>query len=79
MPVFLLSKIPGPKVHFMEKQTRKAILLHLVEHGNQTAYWFPKSQLELKKVKSGSEDMFEVYISQWAWARREPAVGMGCV
>jgi hypothetical protein len=79
MPNFTLSKVKGPKVNFMEKQTRSAVLLHLMEHGNQTAYWFPKSQLELRPIEVRGEKMFEVYISQWAWSRREPAKGMGCL
>jgi len=79
MPIFTLSKNRGPKVNFMEKQTRKAVLLHLMENGNQTAYWFPKSQLELKRIEVRGEEMFEVIISQWAWVRREPATGMGCL
>lgn len=76
MPYFRLSKEPGPKVNWMEKQTKKAVLLHLVdENGNQSAYWMPKSQLKLNR----SGETFEVVVSPWAWERREPAKGMGCL
>ena len=76
MPVFILSKEPAPKVNWMEKQTKKAVLLHLLdENGNQDAYWMPKSQLKLNH----RGETFEVEVSPWVWTRREPAKGMGCM
>lgn len=76
MPLFRLSSSRGPKVNWMEKQTRKAVLLHLVdENGNQDAYWFPKSQCTLSSCDEG----FEVDIVWRAWNNRKPAVGMGCL
>lgn len=76
MPRFKLSKARGPKVNWMEKQTRKAVLLHLVDqNGNQEAYWFPKSQCTLFKVG----DHFEVDITYRAWEGKKPSVGMGCL
>jgi hypothetical protein len=76
MPRFILSKQAGPKVNWMEKQTRKAILLHLVDvNGNQGAYWIPKSQAVLEP----HEGFFIVDVTQWAWENRKPAVGMGCL
>lgn len=76
MQRFRLSKSKGSKVNWMEKQTRKAVLLHLVDSdGNQEAYWIPKSQAVLSK----SGDIFYVDVTNWTWENRKPAVGMGCV
>jgi hypothetical protein len=76
MPVFVLSKEPGPKKNWMEKQTKKAVLFHLVDsNGNQEAYWIPKSQSSLVP----HEGFFKVEITKWAWENRSPARGMGCL
>jgi len=76
MPRFKLSKQAGPKVNWMEKQTQKAVLFHLVdENGNQETYWIPKSQAKLLP----HEEFFIVDVTQWAWENRKPAVGMGCL
>lgn len=88
MPTFTLSKIKGPRVNHLVKQTRKAVLLNLIVDGDQIGYWFPKSQCTLRKRKEiRIEDgkpvetgitIFEVYISNWIWNKREPAKPMGC-
>ncbi len=63
-------------MNWMEKQTRKAVLLHLVdENGNQEAYWIPKSQA----ILAPQGDFFEVSITRWAWENKEIAKGMGCM
>lgn len=88
MPVIVLSKISGPRVSYLVKQTRKAVLLALIDDGDQIQYWVPKSQCTLRKrkeikidngipVETGNE-IFEVSIEDWFWRKRQPAKPMGC-
>ena len=58
----------------MAEHTKLSVLLFLMEDDIQISYWFPKSQLELRKTKTG----LEVVVSQWAWMHRKPAKPMGC-
>jgi hypothetical protein len=73
--MFKLSKTAGPTVNYMAKQTRKAVLLFLMDNGEQVSYWFPKSQLQLTNMEHG----FVVRVTDWAWENRKPAKAMGCL
>lgn len=88
MQIMELTKTPGPRVNYLVKQTKKAVLLALMDNGEQIQYWFPKSQCKIRKrdkitivdnepVETG-EKVLEVVIEDWIWKKREPAKPMGC-
>lgn len=83
----VLTKIPGPRVNYLVKQTKKAVLLALMDNGDQIQYWFPKSQCKIRKrdsIKIVDDKpvvdgvILEVVIEDWIWKKREPAKPMGC-
>jgi len=46
---FVLSPVKKPNCNYMVKQTKRAILLVLMDDGAQVSYWVPKSQATLRK------------------------------
>jgi len=88
MPVFVLSKVVGPRVNYLVRDTKKAVLLALMDNGEQLQYWFAKSQCTLRKRKAIGivdgkpveldRDILEVVIPDWLWKKREVARPMGC-
>lgn len=84
---FVLSPVKKPNCNYLVKQTRRAILLVLMDEGAQVPYWVPKSQSTLKKrdvIRIVDKkpvivnQVFEVTIADWWWKLREPAKPMGC-
>ena len=85
---FVLSLVKKPNCNYLVKQTKQAVLLVLMDDGEQVPYWVPKSQAKLhtidviRIVKGKPEivdQVYEVTISDWWWPKREPAKPMGCV
>jgi hypothetical protein len=83
---FVLSPIKKPNCNYLVKQTKGAVLLVLMDGGEQVPYWVPKSQPKLGKrdviriIKGKPEvvdQVHEVTITDWWWSRREPAKPMG--
>ncbi len=87
MPVFVLSTVTGPRVNYLVRDTKKAVLLALMDDGEQLQYWVPKSQCKLRKrkaidIKDGvavesDREVLEVVITDWFWKKREVAKPMG--
>ena len=88
MPVFVLSKVTGPRVNYLVRDTKKAALLAIMDNGEQLQYWFPKSVINLRKRKAIDivngkpveldREILEVVIPDWLWEKREVAKPMGC-
>jgi hypothetical protein len=83
---FLLSSEDYPIRNYVVKNTQKAVLVSLIDDGEQKQYWVPKSQAKIEKkdvirVIDGKPKIvgqqFVLEITDWWWARRQPAKPMG--
>jgi len=83
---FVLSPVKKPNCNYLVKQTKQAVLLVLMDEGEQVPYWVPKSQAKLHprdviRIVGGKpmlvDQIYEVSITDWWWEKREPAKPMG--